>query len=65
MAISEETKVIAKQKRNQVQQTVDALIADIAARNAANAADEKRITALKKEVDSLKKDIPDPTPSKI
>ena len=61
MAITERTRKIVAGQRNQLQQKIDANLADI--QNHQKAIDEikARNVALKADFDALKKDIPEPS----
>ena len=62
MAITEKTKQIVAQQRNQLKQIIDANLADIEAHKDAIDAIKARNIALKEDFEALKKDIPEPTP---
>jgi len=65
MAISQKTKQIIAGYRGQLQQRLDANLADIQAHKDAIEQIKERNIALKAEFDALKMDIAEPTPVEI
>ena len=62
MAITEKTKQLVAQQRNQLKQSLDANLFDIQAHQDAIDAIKERNVAIKANFDALQKDIPEPTP---